>query len=274
MAHPAEHLEIEYGHDDLHKFDAYSITSAPKHILVWVHGGAWVAEDKSQHRDLARKLAVSSQCLVVVPNYRLSRRKLATDGTSLKHPSHTEDILRFLEHLLAWEGPSSSFNVPGSMYLVGHSCSAHMLSSIILDTTSTTPSLTPSAGLSSSIQGVILSEGIYDLDLLVASFPSYIDAFIATAFGYTGPYPELSVLRPLREGASHIRWLIIHSKGDELVDVQQSERMHEHLQRVYTDAGLSATQLVKANLDELVEPHDGIFVDTYVRMIASYILYE
>lgn len=43
MAHPAEHLEIEYGHDDLHKFDAYSITNAPKHILVWVHGGAWVA---------------------------------------------------------------------------------------------------------------------------------------------------------------------------------------------------------------------------------------
>lgn len=121
---------------------------------------------------------------------------------------------------------------------------------------------------------MILSEGIYDLDLLVASFPSYIDDFIATAFGSTGPYSALSVLRPLREGASHIKWLIIHSKGDKLVDMQQSERMHEHLQRVYTDAGLSATQFVKANLDELVEDHDDIFVDTYIRMVSSYILDE
>lgn len=151
--------------------------------------------------------------------------------------------------------------MPRNMYLVGHSCSTHMLSSIILDTTSTTPSLTPSAELLSSIQGAILSEGIYDIDLLLASFPSYRDAFIAPSFGPLGSYREFSVLRELRDGASHIKWLIIHSKGDTLIDVRQSEGMYQHLCRIYADAGRPIDRFVTTSLDELVEGHDEIFVD-------------
>ena len=75
-----------------------------------------------------------------------------------------------------------------------------------------------------------MSEGIYDLDLLLRSFPSYKAWFVADAFGDLESYDAFNTLKgTIRPGAEHIRWLIIHSSGDTLVDQTQSDSIYVHL---------------------------------------------
>lgn len=117
-----------------------------------------------------------------------------------------------------------------------------------------------------------MSEGIYDLSLLLSSFPRYKDWFIAPAFGQRPSYAEFSTTQfPLWN--SDIRWLIIHSKGDSLVDVTQSEAISKHLRKLYDTAGVPSDTRVFSNLDELTEEHNAMLRgDHYVRIIGEYIL--
>lgn len=185
-----------------------------------------------------------------MPNYRLTKPETGL----LKHPAHTEDLLAFLHFVVEWEGPGDGRR-PGEVdqeqggegesererrgpydkreiYVLGHSCSAHMLTSILLSPPSSSPgfpTLEPSPQLLAAIRGVVLSEGIYDLDLLIRSFPGYRAWFVEDTFGPRTPdqsYEDANTTRyNLREGARHVHWLIVHSSGDTLVDTVQSERM-------------------------------------------------
>jgi len=272
-----EYVDIAYGTDGLHRFDAYIGPSDGDSLLIcFIHGGAWRSEDKADFNALARQLATSTGGTVLVPNYRLTPRE-PTPGNTLHHPSHAEDVLLFLNYLLAWPGPVDlplSRDGPPKLYLIGHSCSAHMLASIFLDTTSITPSLTPSPLIAESTKGIICSEGIYDIDLILASFPGYLDWFILNTFGRHVSYSDFSPVRHvLRESAQHIRWFIIHSKGDTLVDMPQSQGIYERLVNLYHNAQLPADQFVKKNMEVLVQEHNDIFVDDdYLKMITSFIL--
>lgn len=201
---------------------------------------------------------------VVIPNYRLT----VGEAAHLQHPAHAEDILAFLTFLLDWDQRGLGAFDPNRIYLMGHSCSAHMLASIFLDSSSITPSLTPSPALLGSVQGIIMSEGIYDIDLLLSSFPAYRDWFIEAAFGAQSSYPAASILAlPLRAAA--LRWLVIHSKGDTLVDLTQSEKMHARLCTLYGEA---ADSHVYINTDQLDGEHNDILHNgVYVKICANFI---
>ena len=70
----------------------------------------------------------TARCAVAVPNYRLT-----TPESGLQHPAHAEDLLAFLEFARAWAGPDGDAAYdPARLYVVGHSCSAHMMASILL----------------------------------------------------------------------------------------------------------------------------------------------
>ena len=205
------------------------------------------------------RLAQRTHCSVAVPNYRLTPQKNSEsdpEALSLRHPVHASDILLALDFLISGsasgspaesklESPpelgaeseseatihtnASTFAYDSRrIFLIGHSCGAHIISSIVLS--SPEPSLTPSSHILGSIRGVVLSEGIYDLDLLLTSFPSYRNWFVAAAFGDKDSFDEYSVTKfPLRSGTERIHWLIIHSPNDTLVDVKQSEAFYNHL---------------------------------------------
>ncbi len=147
-----------------------------------------VREDKSHHAELAIRLVSVTGCPVAVPNYRLTPPS-PTPETQLHHPAHAEDILASLEFLI---GPSSPVfdiyakNVSLDFYLIGHSCSAHMLTTIFLDSSRVTPTLTPSPTLLAGVKAITMSEGIYDIDLLIKNFPAYERGgfgFIVNTFG-------------------------------------------------------------------------------------------
>ena len=208
---------------------------------------------------------------VVVPNYRLS-----DPDNKLQHPAHAQDVLQLLTFLLSWPGPtgcpSPPYN-PDNIFLMGHSCSAHMLACIILD--SSEPALVPSPKLLRAIRGVIFSEGIYNIDALLQSFPNYRDWFIADAFGDLSNYNQHSVSSmPLREGASHIHWIIVHSRGDALVDACQSQGMYEHLRSLYAGKGGESGRVLKS-WDDLEDGHDAVLQSgKFIQMVGDFILYS
>ncbi|KIM49217.1 hypothetical protein M413DRAFT_60460, partial [Hebeloma cylindrosporum] len=140
---------------------------------------------------------------------------------------------------------------------------AHMLSSIFLDSDSVTPSLSPQPALLSAVRAIIMSEGIYDLDALLLRFPTYRDWFIEPAFGPSQSYASFSVLKyPLRNHS--ISWLILHSRGDSLVDLPQSTSMHTHLSELDPDRSF-------INTHDLVGEHNDILRSpVYVDLVKDF----
>ncbi|KAJ3516895.1 hypothetical protein NLJ89_g846 [Agrocybe chaxingu] len=250
--------------DSQRQFDIYYPTDTAvdaRPLIVFVHGGAWRAEDKRDHASLARSILTATGCAVAVPNYRLTPS--GNVDPNLRHPVHAEDLLAFLHFILAWRNPQYSFD-PHKLVLIGHSCSAHMLSSIFLD--SQTPSLTPSMVLLSAVKGIVLSEGIFDLDTLVARFPDYRRWFIDGAFGPAEHYPEFSTLRYSPWPNAPIKWLLIHSKGDMLVDVPQTVAMYNHLKTLYPEG-------IDHDIDTVESDHDDVLrQDAYIQMVKDFVV--
>ncbi|KAL0569889.1 hypothetical protein V5O48_012067 [Marasmius crinis-equi] len=258
--------DIPYSVPDKNKVDPYrtfdfypSRGPEPRPLLCFVHGGAWRSEDKSDHSTLARRLVESTGFPVVVPNYRLSAKDRV-----FHHPGHTEDVLEFLHFILTWHQDGVVFD-RSKFYLIGHSCSAHMLSSIILDSSHVTPTLTPKDDLLAAVQGVVFSEGIYDIQKLLGTFPPYRDWFIADAFGDRPTYDDVSVAS-YRPRAEHVRWLIIHSKNDTLVDTAQSEAMIDRLKATHPSSS------VEQSLGEFEDEHDAILLNPrYAQLITEFV---
>ncbi|KAI0818549.1 Alpha/Beta hydrolase protein [Irpex lacteus] len=309
-----EYIDIPYvSHPDgkFDKFDLYvperpssSNTSKLPPLLVFVHGGAWRSYDKSDHAPLARRLASLTSFPIAVPNYRLT----TSSTPHIKHPAHAEDLHEFLKFILDWSGPEppSKYD-PGRLYLAGHSCSAHMLMSIFLspppplpraqdsNSTATSPSpptytptrepthiyffpqLIPSPRLIASVRGFILSEGIYDLDLLLRSFPAYKDWFVAAAFGERDSYAAVNTIQgiirkppqppstPTVKEEDKAKWLVIHSTGDTLVDVLQSQGFADNLREQGAD--------VELNDSEVTEEHNDLLRgEVYPTLVANFVL--
>ncbi|KAI0720957.1 Alpha/Beta hydrolase protein [Cerioporus squamosus] len=254
-------MDLAYGDDARQRFDYHGDAQAAGPLLVWVHGGAWRSEDKADYADLARRLARRTGCPVAVPNYRLT-----SPQSPIQHPAHASDLLRFLRFLCHSPAPQHAHGLPrappAGLVLVGHSCSAHMLSSILLS--GPFPELGPTPQLLAVTQAVILSEGIYDVDALLRSFPDYKDWFIANTFGDRATYSGVNVASyPLRPGSEHIRWLVLHSKADVLVDQLQSETMYAHL--------VSLKSHVSKNFDDLKDNHnDLLHSDIYAQIVADF----
>ena len=105
---------------------------------------------------------------------------------------------------------------------------------------------------------MVLTEGIYDLDILLSSFPTYLDWFVTNAFGKRESYATFSTTHyPLRKGGEHIRWAIIHSSGDTLVDFKQANAIIDHLQDAYGTEHKHAN--VERYLDIFSQEHDDVF---------------
>lgn len=223
------------------------------------------SEDKKDHAALAHKLVAFTNCPVAVPNYRLSQENQTGDDI-VRHPQHAEDILHFLVFLLSWA--DQHCYDPTKLILMGHSCSAHMLSCIFLDTSAVAPSLVPPSPLIQAVKGIIMTEGIYDIERLLSRFPTYLEWFIALGFGPHESYSQFSLIgRTPRKPELH--WLVVHSKGDTLVDRSQSDAMFEHLR--ISNGSFGPTRVAQ-NVDDFDVEHDAIFtLDSFVTLVAEFL---
>jgi acetyl esterase/lipase len=200
-----------------------------------------------------------------VPNYRLTNKH-----NQLRHPTHAGDILAFLTFITTWEGIPDAFDPAGRrMCLAGHSAGAHILTSIFLDSSAATPSLTPTPAVLQAVRGIAVSEGIYDIDLFIARFPETRAWFIAPAFGDLSSYADFSTTRYALRKDSDLRWLVIHSPGDTLVDMPQSDAMYANLRALY---GAAADEHVARNVDQLDVDHDDVLRSpVYVDIVRAFV---
>ena len=170
--------------------------SPPIATVVFIHGGAWQAGDKSDARSFAPTFTSNGYRLISV-NYPMS--------SVAKHPAPVETLERLLSQI-----PSDK------LFLMGHSAGAHMIG--FWNSEHTSP----------RVYGFIGIEGIYDIPNLVQHWPTYGNWFIAAEFGTDkSRWPGASPTRLKMKSARP--WLIVHSEKDELVDLAQSSDFVAHL---------------------------------------------
>ena len=281
--------DIPYGKDELNKLDVLlprAHGSNNKPLICFIHGGAWRSwvssalhlwkfdllhdsGDKAEHVGLATRLATLTGCTIALLNYRLTPRAPSPE-TLLYHPAHARDVLDGLELLVSCgSGEEWRRYDRGSFFIIGHSCGAHILTTIFLDTTSTTPSLTPSPSLLAATKSIALVEGILDLELLYKLYPDY-RGFLSNAFGSSQSLKCVSSNNfPLRAGAEHIVWFIVHSTGDELVDDAQPKSIYNHLINLYG----RDTQMVFKDFTSMTEGHDRVLrTEEFAKLIGNFVI--
>ncbi|KAG0172683.1 Kynurenine formamidase [Apophysomyces sp. BC1034] len=216
-------------------------------LLVFIHGGAWRSEDKADHADLAEDLARKGFTVAAI-NYRLSLHEVPDQPPSVQHPAHIVDSLEAVEFLYRNPGRYD----PSRIYLVGHSAGAHIAMMLVLDPTFK----------ASYVRGIVGADGIYDIPLLVKTFPGYMD-FIGQAFGLDKTkYLEAS---PVSKRASPIPpVLIVQSLEDTLIDVAQANAMANHLKSLNADVRLD-TSVNGDHYEMLKTPEFVNLVTEFVR---------
>lgn len=162
------------------------------------------------------------------------------------------------------------------LYLIGHSAGAHILTSIFLDAAASfTPLpadndyLKPDDALLRAVRGVALSSGIYDLEQFITTFPDYEKRYVKPAF--REPYEFWNTSRyPLHAASQPVRWHIIHSAGDTLVDLSQSQAIFDHLKRLYAEKNWEES-LVTRDWDTLTHEHYYTNLPQFAKMIADWV---
>ncbi|KAI8375830.1 Alpha/Beta hydrolase protein [Blakeslea trispora] len=216
--------------ENFRSLDLYFTPNSTKDspLVVFIHGGAWRTEDKGDYKELARgfnQLGISTASV----NYRLSLKKNPNEVPEIKHPDHIVDVGKAIEYL--YHTSSERYN-PSKIFIVGHSAGAHIALMLLLDT---------QLPYHQYIQGGIGVSGIYDIPLLVKTFPSYLD-FIEQAFGsdHTS-YLDASPVSKTSKELSNKPIIIAHSQEDTLIDDQQAQVMHQHLKRFHSNVVLDMT---------------------------------
>ncbi len=103
-------LDQPYGAGERQRFDLFSPDSAPRGLVVFVHGGYWRTFDKSTWSHLAEG-ALAHGFAAAIPSYTLCPDVRITDITS--------EIGAFLTHIAR--------DVPGDIRLAGHSAGGHLV---------------------------------------------------------------------------------------------------------------------------------------------------
>lgn len=121
-----------------------------------------------------------------------------------------------------------------SLYLMGHSCGAHMVALLALQYEKYLSPILPGGD---TLKGCVGVQGIYDLDLIVKDFPSYVGD-VEIAFTKDRNNWESPQVLGSAGSSSTAPWLVIHSKEDDWVNLAQAENFVGHLQELRIDAKL------------------------------------
>ena len=123
-----------------------------------------------------------------------------------------------------------------------------------------------------------MSEGIYDLDALIDSFPAYDEWFVKNAFdaeeGSVKKYARYATTSyPLHKEGTHIYWHVLHSRADSLVDLKQYEAMSIHLRKLHDsiELGQGRTMII-CDADSLTQEHNEMLAgEAYSDLVSKYI---
>jgi len=133
-------IDLVYGKSDRERFDLFMPATTPKGLAVFVHGGYWMAFDKSSWSHLARG-AVDNGWAVALPSYTLAPDAHLTRMTS--------QIAKAIE--------CAAQKIDGPIRLSGHSAGGHLVTRQICQKTPLKPSI------QKRIEKVVSISGLHDL---------------------------------------------------------------------------------------------------------------
>lgn len=139
-------LDIAYGQTDRSKYDLFLPEGTPKGLLVFVHGGYWVALDKSYWSHLAEG-AVTNGWAVAIPSYDLCPTVSITEITA--------QVGAAIDHA------ASAF--AGPVVLAGHSAGGHLVTAMMCEDSPLSPDTL------SRLRHVVSLSGLHDLRPLLAT---------------------------------------------------------------------------------------------------------
>eukprot|EP01132_Coremiostelium_polycephalum_P004753 gene4753-5931_t len=251
-----KHLDINYfnssNENELSKYrslDLYLPTlseqQTPPPLLVFVHGGFWVARDKKEYENLGEFFARNGIAVAVI-NYSLT-----SDSRQNCYPQHNIDLFHALNYLYNNVG-DCKYN-RDNIYLMGHSCGGHMISSVYLDwdhySNTSGIKLLPGQQMIpiSSIRNLIGLQGIYDVPQLNVDFPEY-NSEIQKVFNSDDPKkwdsPQFKNPNSSYQ-QQQPKWMIIHSADDTWVNDVQAINFVKHLKETCQFKNVEINQLVK-----------------------------
>lgn len=172
---------IAYGSDPRQRFDVYLPTApatAPRPVLVMVHGGGWADGDKAMPNVVMNKAAywVPKGWIFVSVNYRMLPDTLPLDQAR----DVARAVARAQQLAPLWNGDPSRF------VLMGHSAGAHLVSLLNADTT-----LAAEQGAQPWRATVALDSAAYDVPRIMRAPhpPLYDDAFGSDPAQWPVPSP-------------------------------------------------------------------------------------
>jgi acetyl esterase/lipase len=133
-------LDIPYGEGERNRYDLFLPEGAPRGLFVFVHGGYWMALDKSYWSHLAAG-AVARGCAVAMPSY-----DLCPDVTIAQI---TAQIGAVIDH--------AAGEVDGPIVLSGHSAGGHLVSAMMCEDSPL------SAATRERLKHVVSISGLHDL---------------------------------------------------------------------------------------------------------------
>jgi acetyl esterase/lipase len=141
---------IAYGPHTCQQLDLYLPGTPHFPVVVFVHGGSWIGEDKSDCKIVGQYLAAHGIGACVI-NYR--------QPPETNVAGEVQDVARATvwtrQHIATYGGLSEQ------LFLAGHSAGAHLVAVLVTDLPG--DSLPPG-----SLRGVIALEGTYRINFLVA----------------------------------------------------------------------------------------------------------
>lgn len=180
--------------------DLYTPAETPNEtglpIILYVHGGGWMAGSKEQ--SFLQPLALVPEGFI----YASANYRLRPDATVAEMADSVADAVAWL----AKNAPDFGGD-PHRLFLIGHSAGAHLVS--LLGTNAT---FLQRAGVNpTSVRGVIsLDTAAYHLPKLLAETSA---ALYQTVFGDAEDIERLSPWHHVEYGASHPAFLVFYSEG-------------------------------------------------------------
>lgn len=197
------------------RFDLLAPPSeTPLPLVVCLHGGGWISGDKADIHEIVALLA-SNGFAAAAPQYRLA--------PLYPFPAAVLDAMEFVRYVRA---NASELNIrPERIASMGNSAGGHLASMLgVLDRLPEEDAETPSA----RVQAVVDLCGISDInDPRVHHNPiawSFLEQFMEV--GYEGNEERYRVASPVSHVDAHTApFLIVHGEADDVVPIDQSERM-------------------------------------------------
>ncbi|KAI9218059.1 Alpha/Beta hydrolase protein [Blastocladiella britannica] len=253
-----------------HRLDLYLPKKAPtstrgdaaRPLIVFLHGGAWRANDRKMFELLAARLAVHADAVVAVPGYRLSVP--VKDANRPMHPAFENDVVSALAFLHAVAPAYGNSWSTDRVYVAGHSAGAHLASRVVFF----------NSGKPVHVRGIVGIDGIYNLRDLIDEYPGYTD-FVAGAFGddqtqWDGALavPDADRVAEAVKASGLKAVLTLHSADDELLTFRQS-RLFDNAVR---NAAVGPELTVEWDSESVRGKHDDLLLlEPIVHRIARFV---